>query len=130
MLPSKKGRERTLDHRRPTRKRSAKIRIPPRSSSKYLKTLGLQTKFGKIPQPIVAHAVIFPLLVLVLVDRHVIGRVRYREIGIDAFVRRKLWQQVILVPVTDCVCIVRIDLDSHSVVRLLALLSVIDNVES
>ena len=53
-----------------------------------------------------ARAVVFPLLVAVAVERHVVRGIGDAEIGEDTFVRGKFWQPLALDPRTYLVCVV------------------------
>ena len=45
----------------------------------------------------------FPLVVVVAVERHVVGFVGYREVGVDAFVGLEFWQEFAFEPRADLV---------------------------
>ena len=77
-----------------------------------------------------AGAVIFPLLVAVAVERHVVRRIGNAEIAKDPFIRREFWQPFCFYPPTDVMGIVHRDLNAGRRVSHLAYLAFADDVET
>jgi hypothetical protein len=100
------------------------------NSLENLKALRLEAEIGKILEPIMADAVISPLLILILVQRHIIGRLGHRQIGVYALSGTDFRQNLITNLFADQMRFLDAHLGSHSVITKLADAAFANNVEA